>query len=321
MYDWLRQADKAPIMSHTLMKNRIMPIVEASADPVFLLVIDNLRFDQWKILQAAISEMFKVNEEETFYSILPTATQYARNALFAGLMPAEIKQQYPQLWKDDEEEGSKNDFEEQLLANFLKRNKKDIKFSYTKITNHNAGRNLEENILNLMTNKLNVIVYNFVDMLSHARTEMEVIRELAEDEKAYRSITLSWFLNSPLYEALKKIADKKVKLIITTDHGTVKVTEPVKIVGDRNTNTNLRYKNGKSLNYDKNEVFEIRNPADAMLPKLHVSSAYVFAKGDTFFAYPNNYNYYVQYYKNTFQHGGLSLEEMIIPFVSLSSKV
>lgn len=261
-----------------------------------------------------------MTEEDTYFSILPTATQYARNSLFAGLMPADIEKMHPKWWVNDDDEGGKNLHEEDLLKDQISRLRKNIKSSYTKITNLDAGKELVDNIPNLFGNKLNVIVYNFVDMLSHARTDMQVIRELADDEPAYRSITLSWIEHSPLLEALKRIAQKNVKLIITTDHGTIRVKEPSKIIGDRNTNTNLRYKQGKNLNYEKRDVFEIKNPADALLPRLNVSTAFVFAKQDKFFAYPNNFNYYVNHYRNTFQHGGISLEEMIVPFVSLVSK-
>ncbi len=308
-----------PSFSHTLFKNKVAPLLD-SGETTFLILIDNLRYDQWKIIQPVVSEYFKVETEEVYSSILPTATQYARNSFFAGLMPSEIEKRFPKLWLNDEEEGGKNMHEEEFLADQLKRLGKNIKMSYNKITNHAAGKKLSENISNLMQNKLNVIVYNFVDMLSHARTEMEVIRELADDEKAYRSITLSWFEHSPLHDILKQVAAKKCKLVITTDHGTIKVSEPSKVVGDKNVNTNLRYKQGKTLDYVKKEVFEIRNPADAFLPKQHVSTAFVFVKEDKFFAYPNNFNYYVSYYRNTFQHGGVSLEEMVIPFITLSPK-
>ncbi len=318
--DWLNGKDKnPPTLSHTLLKNKLAPQLEKDGT-IFFLLIDNLRFDQWKVLQPVMNQYFKVESEDVYCAILPTATQYARNALFAGLLPSEIEKRFPNLWLNDDDEGGKNMHEEEFLAANLKRMGKDVKFSYNKITNHAAGKKLSENISNLMDNKLNVIVYNFVDMLSHARTEMEVIRELADDEAAYRSLTLSWFEHSPLQDIIKQVAEKKCRVVITTDHGTIKVTEPTKVVGDRNVNTNLRYKQGKSLDYVKKDVFEVRNPADVYLPKNNVSTAYVFAKQDYFFAYPNNYNHYVQYYRNTFQHGGISLEEMIIPFIVLSAK-
>ncbi|OFY84884.1 MAG: two-component system response regulator [Bacteroidetes bacterium RIFCSPLOWO2_12_FULL_35_15] len=317
---WLNgKSQNPPLFSHTIFKAKVAPLLEKD-ETTFVVLIDNLRYDQWKIIQPIISDYFKVESEDLYSSILPTATQYARNAFFSGLMPSEIEKRFPNMWLNDEEEGGKNLHEEELLVEQLKRLGKDVKHSYNKITTHAAGKKLSENMSNLMQNKLNVIVYNFVDMLSHARTEMEVIRELADDEKAYRSITLSWFEHSPLHDILKQIAAKKCKLVITTDHGTIKVAEPSKVVGDKNVNTNLRYKQGKSLDYVKKDVFEVRNPADAFLPKQHVSTAFVFVKEDKFFAYPNNYNYYVNYYRNTFQHGGISLEEMIIPFITLSAK-
>lgn len=317
---WLNgKIPNPPLFSHTLFRQRVVPLLDKE-ESTFVVLIDNLRYDQWKVIQPIISEYFKVDQEELYSSILPTATQYARNAFFAGLMPGEIEKRFPKLWLNDEEEGGKNMHEEELLTEQMKRLGREVKMSYNKITNHAAGKKLSENMSNLMQNKLNVIVYNFVDMLSHARTEMEVIRELADDEKAYRSITLSWFEHSPLHEIIKQIAAKKCRLVITTDHGTIKVTEPTKVVGDRNVNTNLRYKQGKSLDYVKKDVFEIRNPADAFLPRQHVSTTFVFAKEDLFFAYPNNYNYYVSYYRNTFQHGGVSMEEMIIPFITLSPR-
>ncbi|MES2590765.1 MAG: bifunctional response regulator/alkaline phosphatase family protein [Bacteroidota bacterium] len=317
---WLNgKQPNAPLFSHTIFKAKVAPLLD-KPEPTFVVLIDNLRYDQWKIIQPIISDYFKVDTEELYSSILPTATQYARNAFFAGLMPSEIEKRFPNLWLNDEEEGGKNLHEEELLADQLKRLGKDVKMSYNKITNHAAGKKLSENMSNLMQNKLNVIVYNFIDMLSHARTEMEIIRELADDEKAYRSITLSWFEHSPLLEILKQIAAKKCKLVITTDHGTIKVSEPSKVVGDKNVNTNLRYKQGKSLDYVKKDVLEIKNPADGYLPRQHMSTTFVFVKEDKFFAYPNNFNYYVNYYRNTFQHGGVSLEEMLIPFITLSPK-
>jgi hypothetical protein len=317
---WLQgKTGGAPLFSHTIFKNKVVPLLDGP-EQIFLVLIDNLRYDQWKVIQTYINEYFKTDTEDVYCSILPTATQYARNAFFAGLMPSEIEKRFPHIWLNDEDEGGKNMHEEELLKEQLKRLGKDVKCSYNKIVSNTAGKKLAENMGNLMQNKLNVIVYNFVDMLSHARTDMEVIRELADDEKAYRSITASWFENSPLQDILKQIAAKKCKLIITTDHGTIKVDEASKVVGDKNVNTNLRYKRGKNLDYVKKDVFEVRNPADGFLPKQHVSTTFIFAKGSKFFAYPNNFNHYVNHYKNTFQHGGISMEEMIIPFITLSAK-
>lgn len=318
--NWVSGKDiHAPVMSHTLFKNKVAPVLEEN-DSVYFILIDNLRYDQWKTISTLTNELFKIESEEMYYSILPTATQYARNSLFAGLMPSEIEKKYPKLWVGEEDEEGKNLHEEELLIENLRRMGKNYKVSYNKITNHNAGKKLSENLSNLHGNKLNVIVYNFVDMLSHARTEMEIIRELADNEAAYRSITKSWFEHSPLYDILKELAHKKAKVIITTDHGTIHVKEPSRVVGDKNTNTNLRYKTGRSLEFIKKDVFEVKNPADAFLPKQNISSSYIFAKEDKFFAYPNNYNHYVSYYKNTFQHGGISLEEVLIPFIVLSPK-
>lgn len=317
---WLNGSDKnPPVMSHTLFKNRIAPIIDQN-ETTFLILIDNLRFDQWKVIQPILDDFFKTEVEDVYFSILPTATQYARNAIFAGLLPSEIEKRFPKLWLNDDDEGGKNMHEAEFLADQLKRLGRDVKHTYHKVTNHATGKKLAESIPNLMSNKFNVIVYNFVDMLSHARTEMEVIRELADDEAAYRSITQSWFEHSPLLDIFKQLAERKARVIVTTDHGTIRVKEPSKVIGDRNTNTNLRYKQGKNLQYEKKDVFEVKNPLEAYLPRTNVSQTFIFAKEDMFFAYPNNFHYYVNYYRNTFQHGGISLEEMIIPFIVLNSK-
>lgn len=315
--DWLNGVEDSPQMIHTLFKDRINPRL---SEKPFVLVIDNLRYDQWKVLRPIISKYFSVDNEEIVFSILPTATQYARNAFFAGLMPSEIEKMHPNLWVGEDDEGGKNNHESELLENNLKRLGQNVKWSYNKITNLNAGKKLVDNFNQLLTNDLNVIVYNFVDMLSHARTEMEVIRELADDEAAYRSLTISWFEHSPLQEIIKKIAEAGRKLVITTDHGTVRVSNPVKIVGQKSTNSNLRYKVGKNLTYNEKEVFVVKNPEEAFLPKSGFGSSFVFTLEDDFFVYPNNYNYYVNYYSNTFQHGGVSLEEVLIPFIELSAK-
>ncbi|MEO0310798.1 MAG: hypothetical protein RIQ89_455 [Bacteroidota bacterium] len=317
---WLKKPEEqVPLMSHRLMKTKVLPHTD-DQEPVYMFLIDNLRYDQWRTIQPLLNDYLKLQEEDMYLSILPTATQYARNAIFAGLMPSEIEVRHPKLWLNDEDEGGKNMHEAAFIADLLKRFRKDYKFSYTKVVSHNDGKDLLEKVSTMHQNKLNIVVYNFVDMLSHARTEMDMIKELADDEKAYRSLTKSWFINSPLFEAIKRISEKKCKVIITTDHGTIKVQQPVKIVGDRTVNTNLRYKQGRNMNYDRKEIFEVKNPADAMLPRQHLSQAFVFARKDDFFAYPNNYNHYVSYYRNTFQHGGVSMEEMLVPVATLTSK-
>ncbi|MBK9292612.1 MAG: PglZ domain-containing protein [Bacteroidetes bacterium] len=319
--DWLRSktSDK-PVLSHTLVRDRILPRVDQSDRPLFVVLIDNLRYDQWKAIQPMLEEFFRVENDELYYSILPTTTQYARNALFAGLMPSEIRRLYPKYWTDEEDEGTKNQYEAELFAEQLRRYGKDIRFSYNKVLNLNAGKKLAESMANLMVNKLNIIVYNFVDMLSHARTEMEMIRELAEDEPAYRSLMRSWFRHSSLYDIIQFIASRKCDLIVTTDHGSVYVKDPVKILGDRTVNTNLRYKYGRNLKYNSREVFEVKDPETIFLPRPNVSTAYVFTRSADFFAYPNNYNYYVNYYRNTFQHGGISLQEMLVPVAYLKAR-
>ena len=308
-----------PVMSPNLFKEKIFPLMDSN-ESLFVIIIDNLRYDQWKAIQPILEEYFRIEKEEIYYSILPSTTQYARNSIFAGLMPLEIERKYPKYWTAEEDEGTKNQFESELLGEQLKRHGKDVKYGYQKILNLTAGRKLVETLPNLLSNKLTVIVYNFVDMLSHARTEMEIIRELADDEKAYRSLMVSWFNNSPLFDILKYLAEKKINIVITTDHGSVRSQDPVKVVGDRNTTTNLRYKSGKSLNYNYKEVFEVRNPHDAFLPRTNVSSTYIFCRKNDFFAYPNNYNYYVNYYRNTFQHGGISLEEILVPVAYLKAR-
>lgn len=318
---WINKKSKdVPVMSHTLFAEKVLPTLEKGT-PTFFLIIDNLRFDQWKAIQPIFSEYFRITEEDTFYSILPTATQYSRNAMLAGLMPLDIEKQYPSQWKNDDEEGGKNLFEEEFFKGQMRRHRKeDLKCSYTKVVHYNDGQQLVNNIHNLLRNDINVVIYNFVDMLSHARTEMEVLKELASDEISYRSITRSWFEHSALYQALKKIADKKINIVMATDHGSIRVKTPYKVIGDKQTTTNLRYKHGRNLNYEPKEVLAFRDPREAGLPVPNVNSSFIFAKEDGFLCYPNNYNYFVNYYRNTFQHGGVSLEEMIVPVVKMTSK-
>ncbi len=317
---WLSGQEEGPTLSHQLFRQKIAPEVN-KGQPVVFLLLDNLRYDQWKILEPIITEYYKINKEDHFYSILPTSTQYSRNAIFAGLLPEDIKQSYPDKWVHDHEKGGKNMHEAFFLEEQLNRLfREPVRMQYKKITKVDQAKALNENIMNATNYDLTVIVYNFIDMLSHARTEMEVLKELAKDEKAYRSLTKSWFLNSPLWEALQKLATKDIRLVIGTDHGTIKVNTPSKVIGDRDTTTNLRYKVGRNLNFKKSDVLAVENPKKVGLPMPNISSTYIFAKEEKFFLYPNNYNYYNNLFQDTFQHGGISLEEIICPIVTLTSK-
>ncbi len=310
--------DQRPLMSPDLFKGRVFPRINAG-EKVFLIVIDNFRYDQWRILAQQIGDLFDI-EEDIYMSILPTATQYARNAIFSGLMPNKIEQMFPDLWVDEDEEEGKNLNEEPLIQTQIARFRRHDSFSYHKINDSSAGERFLQQFNNLKDNDLNVLVVNFIDMLSHARTESRMVRELANNESAYRSITLSWFKHSVMADLFKRLSQSDYRIIVTTDHGSIRASKPIKIIGDRNTNTNLRYKLGKNLSFNSREVFCIKSPQMAQLPSPNVSTSYVFAMGNSFFAYPNNYNYYVSYYKDTFQHGGISMEEMMIPLVSMKPR-
>ncbi len=312
--------DEEVTMSYNLVRKKIFPNINPDK-PTFFFLLDNLRYDQWKIIEPIISDKFRVEREDYFISILPTSTQYSRNSIFAGMKPEAISRHFPDKWLNDKDQGGKNMYEKDFAEHLVSRSiKAKVKTDYVKVTNVHKARHLSDNIHNYLQNDITFIVYNFIDMLSHARTEMEVLKELAGDEKAYRSLTRSWFENSSLWVALQKIAEKDVQVFITTDHGTIRVGQASKVVGDRETTTNLRYKVGRNLRYEKKDVLEVRDPEKYGLPRPNVSSAFIFAKEDKFFLYPNNYNKYHNMYKDTFQHGGISLEEMVCPIVELSSR-
>lgn len=318
-HDWLHQK-KAPILSHNVFIEKVSPSL-GEKNRVLLLMIDNLRLDQWKIIQPLFAECCNIKKEYLFFSILPSSTQYARNAFFSGMMPLDIEKEFPQYWKNDTDEGNKNDFEDDLLRHLLYRiGHKNLKTKYYKILNSNYEKKVLDEFKSFRKNHLTTIVYNFIDILSHAKTDNNIISEMIRDDKTYRSITYTWFKNSYLLDIIRLAAEDKMKIILTTDHGTIYVKTASKVVGDRETSTNLRYKLGRQLQFNDNDAFVIDKPEDFLLPKVNVSSKYIFAKDNIFFAYPKNYNHYVNYYKNTYQHGGISMEEMIIPIVEMEGK-
>jgi CheY-like chemotaxis protein len=317
--DWLSGNKPKPLMSPTVLREKLFPLLEDER-PTFLIVIDNFRYDQWKYLQSTVEKYMRTEQDNIFFSIVPTTTQFARNAMFGGLMPGEIERKYPQYWVNEDEEGFKNQYENELLDENLRRHGFNIKHTYSKVLNAQYGKRLVDSIPNMMKNKLNVIIYNFIDMLSHARTDSNIVRELASDEQAYRSVTLSWMEHSPLLEVIKVLSERDVNMVITTDHGSVRVDNPVRVKGDKDVSVNLRYKQGRLLDYNPRQVFEIKDPTKIFLPKRHITSPYIFARSNDFFVYPNNQNQYTTYYMDTFQHGGVSMEEILIPFIVLRNK-
>jgi DNA-binding response OmpR family regulator len=301
-----------PILSPELFTKKIFPHIHEHK-PLFFILIDNLRYDQWKTISAELTGLYRIVEEDMYFSILPSVTQFSRNSIFSGMMPSLIAKSLPQFWINDDEDEGKNNFEEDLFRHQLSAKGLKYKWSYNKISSGQEGKKVNEKVRSMLENDINILIFNFVDMLSHARTDSGVIRDLANDEPAYRSLTRSWFLHSSLFELLKTLASHPVKVVFSTDHGTIRVQNPVKIIGDRQTSPNLRYKMGRNLNYDPKKVFELTNPEKAMLPKSNISSRYIFALNKDYLVYQNNYNHYAGYYKDTFQHGGISMQEIMLP--------
>lgn len=318
-YDWM-QTDEKPVLSDQVFKEWVKPHLSKDKNTL-LIMVDNLRYDQWKAIEPLFSEFYNIEKEQMYYSILPSATQYARNAFFAGMMPAEIEKRFPNEWKNDNEEGNKNQFEKEFLLDQMKRlGLSQLSLQYFKVLNSDFEKKILDDFHQYKNKNLTVIVYNFIDILSHAKTDNRIVSQLIRDDKTYRSITKNWFENSYLLQIVKKAQEEGMKVLLTTDHGTIFVRKPSQVVGDRETSTNIRYKMGRKLVYDEDDVFVIDKAEDFHLPRVNVSSKYIFAKEDIFLAFPKNYNHYVNYYKETYQHGGISMEEMIIPFVTLSPK-
>ncbi|MFI3327619.1 MAG: PglZ domain-containing protein [Rikenellaceae bacterium] len=323
--EWInRRGEDTPVMSHTLMRDRVLPVLEQEMDrggKTTLLLIDNFRYDQWREISSQLRSLFEVETDGLYCSILPTATQYARNAMFAGMMPLEIAKKMPEKWVHDHEGEAKNQYEEEFLSALLRRNGlEECRVSYDKLVRPEQGRKLLANMQHIHEADLSVIVYNFLDVLSHARTETNVVRELTEDDASYRSLTRSWFDHSELYSILRQLSQKGHTVIITSDHGTVRVDKAIKVTGDKQTSANLRYKTGRNLAYNHREVFEVTRPENIQLPSSNITSSYIFAYDSDFFVYNNDANRHIRYYKSTFQHGGISMEEMLVPYVVLKPK-
>lgn len=319
-YDWLHTEEK-PVLSHTVFKDYAKPHL-GKDKKTLLIMVDNLRYDQWKTIEPLFNQFYNVEKEQMYYSILPSATQYARNAFFSGLMPSQIEKRFPNEWLNDNDEGNKNQFEKEFLEDQMKRlGLSELSTQYYKVLNSDFEKKILDEFHQYKNKNLTVIVYNFIDILSHAKTDNRIVSQMIRDDKTYRSTTKNWFENSYLLQIVKKAQEEGMKILLTTDHGTIYVRKPSQVVGDRETSTNLRYKMGRKLQYDEDDVFAVENAEDFYLPKVNMTSKYIFAKEDIFLAYPKNYNHYVNYYKDTYQHGGISMEEIIIPFVTLSPKV
>lgn len=315
---WIGGKDDRPLLSPDVFGDKVLPMLDRN-EKVFFVLIDNFRLDHWYYIKDLLSADFRFTED-VYYSILPTATQYARNALFAGMMPDKIAEKYPNLWVEEDQDGSKNRHEQELLERQLERSGRQVSFTYNKILTAVSGDKFVHNLASLSGKQLNVVVLNFVDMLSHARTDSAMIRELASDEAAYRSVIRSWFTHSPTIEMMKKASAMGYKIILTTDHGTVRVKNPLKIISDKSINDNVRYKTGKNIGYDRKQVYDVLNPQKNGLPCPNISTKYIFANGNDYFVYPNNYNQFVSLYTNSFQHGGISMEEMIVPLITILPK-
>jgi len=312
-----------PTLTPEITSKYVIPHLQDEKSSVFYFVIDCLRIDQWLVMEKLLTDLFKI-EKDYYYAILPTATPYARNSLFSGLFPSEIEKHYPQLWSSgDDDENSMNKYEKELLQFLLDRKKIKLRneLKYIKIIDPEVGRNFEQNILSYQNNHLTAVVVNFLDMIAHGRSDSDLLKEIAPDEPAYRSLTNTWFAHSSLYATFKALAGvKNAKIVITTDHGSIRSLRGAKVLGDREASSNLRFKFGRNLKVDDKHAVYIKNPEDYKLPKRGVTISYIIAKEDFYFVYPTDYHKYLTYYKDTFQHGGISMEEMILPVITMEPK-
>jgi CheY-like chemotaxis protein len=319
--NWIWKREEAPLLSTDLVKKYVIPELRQK-HKVILMVIDCLRLDQWLVLEPFFYEYSNISRDY-YYSVLPTATPFSRNAIFSGLFPDEIERKYPELWiSDNEDENSLNKHEKELLEQNLQRNGMviDREIKYIKIMNNDDARYLEKNLVAFMDTPLLAIVLNFVDVLAHSRSDLPILKEIAPNESAYRSLTRSWFEHSPMFNVMRELAKSNHIFFITTDHGSIRGMHGTRVIGDRESSTNLRYKYGRSLKVERKNAIYVKNPPDYKLPRRGINTTYIIAKEDYYFIYPTNYNKYLNYYKDSFQHGGASMEEMILPFIRLDRK-
>ncbi len=325
-YDrWIQNPteEDVPTLSPFILDRFVLPRLSPERPVVFIL-IDCLRLDQWLVLEELLHPFYTI-ERNYACSILPTATMYARNAIFAGLFPLQIAQHYPQWWKDTGDEQSQNAYERQLLEAYFQRRRIGIPggISYIKIIDPTFGRKIEQELGRHLRYGLIAIVINAVDMIIHSRSEVPILREIVPNEAAYRALTRSWFQHSTLFSMLRTLAatEPKPTVIITTDHGSIRCLRPLKAYGDRETTTNLRYKLGRNVRTDHDRaVVRLRDPRQWQLPTSSAVTSMLIAKEDYYFVYPNDYHHYAQRYRDSFQHGGISLEEMIVPVAILEPR-
>ncbi len=319
---WLEQKER-PALSLDVVDRFVIPELQENKS-VFLFVIDCMRLDQWLMFEEVLREYFTVSKD-FYYSILPTATPYSRNAIFSGAFPDEIEVRFPEIWEQwEDDDNSRNKHEPDFLNNLFQRRRINLKpeAKYVKILDPDYGRGIEQNILSFMNNKLTAIVVNFVDMLAHGRSDSQLLKEIAPNESAYRSLTKSWFMHSSFLGMLRTLSrQKNATIVITTDHGSIRSLRNTKVVADRDASTNLRYKFGRNLKCDERHAIFVKNPKDFRLPRRGLTINYLIAKEDYYFVYPTDFHKYVTQYRDSFQHGGISMEEMILPAIKLLPKL
>ena len=315
---WLASENR-PILSPDVLHHYMIPYVK-DGRKVLLLVVDCMRLDQWLTIESLVAEFYDI-DRNTYFSILPTATPFARNALFAGIFPDEIAKQYPEPWRAGDE-GSLNRNEDELLADNLRRHglKAADGVRYEKIFNNTEGEALAKRVADFYQSQVVAFVFNFLDILAHGRSTNIILKEIAGSEAAFRSLMKSWFVHSPLFAILKSFAKKDFTVIITSDHGSVLCSRGTIAHGKRDTSTNLRYKYGDNLNCDTKDALLIKKPEQYRLPKFSLATTYIIAKEDYYFVYPNKYNEYIRQFQNSFQHGGISLEELVVPIITLTPR-